>query len=144
MDLPPGFLTRFESVAGATARTVVTYDGDDLEFLVVREDVAAASTDGELEETARQLALKGFDDPPDQPELGRLGRLDVTIRWFDEVVVCQLPVGEWSGVLAAYDRDAVQHPEQLTATMQSLADDLRDELEVPLAADEDELSEKFD
>ncbi|MGB9963479.1 hypothetical protein [Halobacterium sp. CBA1126] len=85
----------------------VHYEGDDYETVVRSEGLEEAYTDDEFEEMAKHFVLKGFDDPLEQPEFPRFGHLDATVRWFHEVVVVQVPLDDWSGVIVAFDRDSI-------------------------------------
>ncbi|GGM73389.1 hypothetical protein J2752_002485 [Halarchaeum rubridurum] len=88
-------------------RRAIAYDGEAYDHLYTREDVTDAQTPEEIEETTKNLILKGFDDELDQPEFARFGHLDLSVRWFHDVVVLQVPLGEWSGVIVSFDRDSV-------------------------------------
>jgi len=88
-------------------RRAIAYDGEAYDHLYTRDDVSDAQTPEEIEETTKNLILKGFDDELDQPEFSRFGHLDLSVRWFHEVVVLQVPLGEWSGVIVSFDRDSV-------------------------------------
>ncbi|GGN19629.1 hypothetical protein [Halarchaeum nitratireducens] len=88
-------------------RRAIAYDGEAYDHLYTRDDVADAQTPEEIEETTKNLILKGFDDELDQPEFSRFGHLDLSVRWFHEVVVLQVPLGQWSGVIVSFDRDSV-------------------------------------
>ncbi|GAA0299864.1 hypothetical protein [Halarchaeum salinum] len=88
-------------------RRAIAYDGETHDSLYIRDDIADAQTPEEIEEITKNLILKGFDDELEQPEFARYGHLDLSVRWFHEVVVLQVPLGEWSGVIVAFDRDTV-------------------------------------
>lgn len=91
----------------ARVRRAVAYDGDEYEDVHVRADVEAGYTDEEFDEQGKQLVLKALDDEVEQPEFVRFGHLDMTVQWFHDVVVLQVPLGEWSGVIVTFDRDSV-------------------------------------
>jgi hypothetical protein len=83
----------------------VQYEGEDYE--TVYQKGLEEFTEAEFEEMAKHFVLKGFDDPVEQPEFSRLGHLDATVRWFHEVVVVQVPLDEWAGVIVAFDRRSI-------------------------------------
>ena len=92
-------------------RTALEYDGEEYDHFLVRSDVEASYTPEEFEEYTQSVVLKGFDDPPHQPALSRFGHLDTTIRWFHEVVMVQVPIDEWTGVIVTVDREDIDDAE---------------------------------
>lgn len=87
-------------------RLAIQYAGDDHEAIYVREDVAAAFSDAELEERVETLVMKGLGDPAREGALYDFGTLDATIRWYEAVVVAYFPVRDWSGLVFTFDREA--------------------------------------
>ncbi|WP_336036907.1 hypothetical protein [Halobacterium yunchengense] len=123
-------------------RSVVHYEGDDYDVVFQREDLAEEYAESEFEEVAKHLVLKGFDDPLDQPEFARFGHLDATVRWFHDVVVIQVPLDEWCGVIAAFDRDSITDTGRLVDGILSFVEAEFDDHEDPDAA-ADDLAEEF-
>ncbi|MFB6270434.1 MAG: hypothetical protein ABEH83_10845 [Halobacterium sp.] len=106
--MPAASLAKHVRELGAgDLRSVVQYEGDDYDVVFQRDDLAEHYTDEEFEEVAKHLVLKGFDDPLDQPELAHFGHLDATVRWFHEVVVIQVPLDEWDGIILSFDRHTI-------------------------------------
>ncbi|GAD53190.1 hypothetical protein MBEHAL_1950 [Halarchaeum acidiphilum MH1-52-1] len=102
-----GFIDALHGSDVGRMRRAVAYDGEEYDTVYCRDDIATAQTDAEIEEVTKNLILKGFDDELQQPEFARFGHLDMSVRWFHEVVVLQVPLGEWSGVIVGFDRDTV-------------------------------------
>lgn len=88
-----------------TLRLVVRYSGDESDPLFVREDIGERYSEPELAERIEALVVKGLGDPPREESLYDFGRLDATIRWYDEVMVATFPYREWSGLVLTFDRD---------------------------------------
>lgn len=93
---------------GVDLRVVLAYEGDDYETVLVHDEVAEQFTDEQFDELAKRFVLKSLDDWVEQPEFATYGHLDVVTRWFHEIVVVQVPVGEWSGVLLSFERTDVE------------------------------------
>lgn len=89
-------------------RSAVYYEGDEYDTVYQREELSEEYTEAEFEEIAKNFVLKGFDDPLEQPEFARFGHLDATVRWFHAVVVVQVPLDEWTGVIVSFDRDTIE------------------------------------
>jgi len=89
----------------ASLRLAIRYSGDDSTPLFVRQDVRERYSEPELAERIEALVVKGLGDPPREESLYDFGRLDATIRWYDEVMVATFPYREWSGLVFAFDRD---------------------------------------
>lgn len=83
----------------------VHFSGDESTALFVREDIREQFSEPELADRVEALAMKGLGDPPREESLYDFGRLDATIRWYDEVLVAVFPYGEWSGIVFTFDRD---------------------------------------
>lgn len=98
------FVRALRTQSDDAVQLVVRYQGDEHELLYARDDVREACTDAELDERAKTLALRGMGDPPREPELSDLGRLEATLRWYDGALVATFPYREWSGVVAVFDR----------------------------------------
>lgn len=88
----------------ASIRLVIRYSGDSTDTLFVREDIRELYSDPELEERIEALTVKGLGDPPREEALYDFGRLDATIRWYDDVIVAHFPYREWSGLAFSFDR----------------------------------------
>lgn len=90
----------------ASLRLAVRYSGDDSTVLFVRNDIDEQYADHELEERIEALIVKGLGDPPREESLYDFGRLDATVRWYDEVIAVHFPYREWSGLVFTFDRQA--------------------------------------
>jgi hypothetical protein len=95
-------------------RLAVRYDADEYEVVYIRSDVDEQFSDPELEERVETLMLKGHGDPPQEGALFDFGKLESTMRLYEEVLVVHFPTGEWSGLVFVFDRQS---------------DDLRDVIE---------------
>ncbi|WP_435096929.1 hypothetical protein [Halarchaeum sp. P4] len=101
------FVSALQSSDVGRMRRAIAYDGEEYDVVYVRDDIEEAQTEAELDEVSKNLILKGFDDELEQPEFSQFGHLDMSVRWFHEVVVIQVPLGDWSGVIVGFDRDSV-------------------------------------
>ena len=124
-------------------RTAVHYEGDDYETVYQREALSEEYTESEFEEIAKHFVLKGFDDPLEQPEFARFGDLDATVRWFHEVVVVQIPLDEWSGVIVSFDRDTIEDTGRLVDALLAFVEENFVE-HGDAADDHDEFASEFD
>ncbi|QLC34174.1 hypothetical protein EFA46_008140 [Halarchaeum sp. CBA1220] len=122
-------------------RRAVAYDGEEYDVLYTRDDVEESMTAEEIDETTKNLILKGFDDERDQPEFARFGHLDMSVRWFHDVVVLQVPLGDWSGVIVAFDRDTVVDTGAFTDIALDYIDDPDTEMREADIDDEDDLDD---
>ncbi|GGL43423.1 hypothetical protein GCM10009037_28580 [Halarchaeum grantii] len=122
-------------------RRAVAYDGEEYDILYTREDVEASMTAEEIDETTKNLILKGFDDELDQPEFARFGHLDMSVRWFHGVVVLQVPLGDWSGIIVAFDRDTVVDTGAFTDIALDYIEDSDTEMREADIDDEDDLDD---
>jgi hypothetical protein len=107
-DLDAEILDLVESIRAeteASLRIAVRYSGDEAEPIFVREDIEERYSDPELRKRIDTLAIKGLGDPPREESLYDFGRLDATIRWYDEVLVATFPYREWSGLIFSFDRE---------------------------------------
>lgn len=93
-----------DAETGSAVRLVFRYEGDDREVLHVRDDVDQARTDAELERRIDTLTMKGLGDPRQEGALHDFGRLQATVRWFEDAVCVHLPDDEWAGVVIVLDR----------------------------------------
>jgi GGDEF domain-containing protein len=87
-----------------TLRLVARYDGDEFEVVYAREDVTAGFTEPELAGRVKTFVMQGLGEPDQEQSLYDFGRLEATVRWYDEAVVAHLPVDEWSGLVFTFDR----------------------------------------
>ncbi|AHG05246.1 hypothetical protein HALDL1_08160 [Halobacterium sp. DL1] len=124
-----------------TLRAIIRYDGDEYDIDYKADPLEEQFTETEFEEVAKHLVLKGFDDGVEQPEFARFGHLDATVRWFQQVVVCQVPFDDWSGILVSFERESITDTGRLIDEIldfvdeevhedlesEDLADDLADE-----------------
>lgn len=85
-------------------RAVGRYDGDDHEVLYLREDLEANLSDEEIERRIKTFVMKGLADPRTDTELDDYGELNATLRWFDNAILAIYPTGEWSGIIATFER----------------------------------------
>lgn len=88
----------------ASLRLAIQYSGDDATVLFIREDIDNQYADHELEARIEALIVKGLGDPPREESLYDFGRLDATVRWYDEVMAVHFPYREWSGLVFTFDR----------------------------------------
>lgn len=98
------FVETLRTQSDDSLRLVVRYDGDEHDVLYTRDDVATGPDDAGVDDQVKTLVLKGLSDPPAEDQLSGFGSLHATLRWFDDVVVACYPTGEWSGVVATFDR----------------------------------------
>lgn len=117
-------------------RMAVVYEADDYDVVYRRPDVEAAYTEEEFDEVVKNAILRGLDDVPEQSEFSRWGHLDVTVRWFHDVVIFYIPFGEWTGALVSFDR-------QEADDFGSLVNEILEYVESTLRTDEstDEIAE---
>ena len=101
-----GLIEALRDREDASLRLAVRYSGDDSTVLFIREDIDERYADHELESRIEALIVKGLGDPPREESLYDFGRLDATVRWYDEVMVVHLPYREWSGLVFTFDRQA--------------------------------------
>jgi hypothetical protein len=85
-------------------RAVGRYDGDDHEILYLRDDLQASLSDDEIQHRVKTFVMKGLADPRSDTELDDYGELNATLRWFDNAILAIYPTGEWSGIIATFDR----------------------------------------
>ena len=100
------FIDALRESEDASLRLAVQYSGDDSTVLFIREDIDDQYADHELEARVEALIVKGLGDPPREESLYDFGRLDATVRWYDEVMVVHFPYREWSGLVFTFDRRA--------------------------------------
>jgi hypothetical protein len=100
------FVRALRTESDDSLRLVVHYGGDDHELLYARDDVRAELGEAGLSERAEAFALRGIGDLPNDPDLESLGRLEATLRWYEGALVATFPYREWSGVVAAFDRES--------------------------------------
>jgi hypothetical protein len=99
------FVRALRTQTDEAVRLVVRYQGDEHEILYARDDVRTEYGDAGLDERAEALSLRAIGDPPREAELDDLGTLEATLRWYDDALVATFPYREWSGVVAAFDRE---------------------------------------
>ncbi|QDX41391.1 hypothetical protein [Salarchaeum sp. JOR-1] len=134
-DVLDGFLS--EVSERDTLRVALHYEGDTHDILYKRDDITAEFTAEEFEEMAKNAILKALDDVPEQSEFNRWGTLDVTARWFNEVILVQIPLGEWEGVMLSFDRDSLDDYGELVNDLLSYVDtELREDASSEAAAEE--------
>jgi hypothetical protein len=90
--------------SGDTVRMAVQYSGEEYDIHYLRDDIRKQFSDAELAERVKTLTFKGLGDPVEEGALFDFGHLDATVRWYDEVVVANFPVREWSGLVFTFDR----------------------------------------
>lgn len=110
------------SLDAGDLRTVIHYDGDQYDTIFRSGRVEEAYTGTEFHEVTKNLILKALDDSHEQPEFGRFGHLDATVRWFQHIIVLQIPLDEWSGILVAFDRDTVSDTGRLVDEILTFVD----------------------
>ena len=98
------FIDALRDREDTSLRLAVQYSGDDSTVLFVREDIDQQYAEHELEARVEALIVKGLGDPPREESLYDFGRLDATVRWYDEVMVVHFPYREWSGLVFTFDR----------------------------------------
>jgi hypothetical protein len=99
-----GFVGALREANGEGLRAVARYDGERRELLYLREDVAAGLSEKGVEKRLESLVMRALGDPQSDAALPEYGALDATVRWFEDAVVAVYPTGEWSGVIATFDR----------------------------------------
>lgn len=85
-------------------RVIVRYDGDDPEVVYARDDVTDGFTEPELATRVQTFVMQGLSEPDHDGALYDFGGLDATVRWYEEAVVAQFPVDEWTGLVFTFDR----------------------------------------
>ncbi|GAA0658995.1 hypothetical protein [Salarchaeum japonicum] len=127
-DVLDGFLA--EAGERDTLRVALHYEGDAHDILYKRDDITAEFTDEEFDEMVKNVILKALDEIPEQSEFNRWGTLDVTARWFNEVLIVQIPLGDWEGVILSFDRDKLDdYGELVNALLNYVDTELRPEEE---------------
>lgn len=118
-------------------RVAVHYEGDDYSVLFRRDDIAELFTDEEFDETVKNAILKSLDETPEQGEFTRWGTLDMTARWFDEILLVQVPLDEWEGVILSFDRADLDDYGDLVNDLLAYVDtELREDESSEVAAEE--------
>ena len=135
-------VAELREVLGEPLRLVATYDGDETTLRYRREDAESEFSEEEFKETLNNAVLKALDDAREQPEFSRWGHLDATVRWFHEVVVVQVPTGEWTGVLVTADREGVPPGRGFVETVLTTVEVGHGD-EDPEAAAEESIEEQF-
>lgn len=106
VDHARAFVESLRSDAEEAVRLVARYEGESFETLYVRPDLREEYSRSEAVERAKSLAMKALSEPRRDGGLADLGHLDATLRWYENAVVAVYPTGEWSGVVATFDRRA--------------------------------------
>lgn len=116
------FVDALREEIDAGLRLAVEYDADEYEVVFADPEVRDSYTEEEFDEYIKQFVLKAYDDAPHQPEFVRLGHLDATVRWFDDVVAVQIPVDDWDGFLLTFERGGDTTRGEFTDAVLDLAD----------------------
>ncbi|WP_435178668.1 DUF7522 family protein [Halorussus sp. AFM4] len=102
-ETPSEALTEFlRERVGDHLRSVLAYDDEGADLLYVRDDVADQYTDEEMARVADDVRLEAIDKPH-QESLYEHGRLDATVRSFEDAVEMHFPHDETSGTAVALD-----------------------------------------
>jgi hypothetical protein len=102
-DVTP-LVERYETVAEASLRVVLVYDGDEYETKYVRSDVEESYSPEEFDEKLKQLVVEGISNPQTQGQFRRYGRAEAVLRRFENALVLHYPLGEFSGIALTFDR----------------------------------------
>jgi hypothetical protein len=100
------FVASLREAADGDVRMVARYDGETSRLLFVRADLRERYTDAEKRERLEALVMHGLGDPTEESALADYGSLNATFRWYDDAVVATYPTGEWTGIVATFDRRA--------------------------------------
>lgn len=102
-ETPPEALTEFLSErVGDHLRSVIRYDEDGADLVYARDDVAADYSDAELERVFRDVRLESVGKPH-QEDLYDHGRLNCTVRCFEDGVEIHFARDETSGTAVSLD-----------------------------------------
>ena len=103
----PEALTDFlQTRVGDHLRSVLRYDENGGEFLHLRDDVADQYSDREMDQIVQDARLEAVDKPH-QEDLYAHGRLNCTVRCFDDGVEIHFPSDETSGAVVALDGEVL-------------------------------------
>lgn len=118
-------------------RVAIHYESDSYDVLYRREDVAEEYTEAEFDEVVKNAILQGLDESPEQSEFTRWGHLDVTARWFHEVVLVYVPLGEWTGVILSFDRENTDsYGDLMSGVLEFVEENFRDDADTEDLAEE--------
>ncbi|USZ68476.1 hypothetical protein NGM10_01750 [Halorussus salilacus] len=102
-ETPSEALTEFlQDYVGDHLRSVIFYDEDGAELLYVRDDVAEQYSEDEIGRVVDDVRLEAVEKPH-QEDLYAHGRLNCTVRCFDDAVEMHFPRDETSGTAVALD-----------------------------------------
>lgn len=139
---PESFADHIRSLDAGELRTVTRYDGDEWETVFRSDQVEEAYSEEAFDSITKHLVLKSFDDNLEQPELAQFGHLDATVRWFHNVVVVQVPLDDWSGVIVSLERDSTSDTSTLVDGILDYVTDVHDDPDSETVADD--LANQFD
>lgn len=111
MDRAEDLLRFLRERTGESLRGAGRYDADGYEVLYVRQDLARATLDAEVE---RMVAHLRNESRAREQRAFPYGELDGTVRSFEEAVVMHFPLPQERGVVVTLDPDVAQ---QLNAFM---------------------------
>jgi hypothetical protein len=100
------FAAALRDATDESLRSVTRYDGERHELLYRRADLREATDPAAERERVETLVMKALGDVRKESTLDDYGPLQATVRYFEHVVVAVYPTGDWSGVVATFDREA--------------------------------------
>lgn len=91
---------------GDNLRSVAHYDADSYDVVYLRDDVADQYSETDHDRVSREARLESVDREH-QEDLYVHGRLECTVRAFENAVEMHFPVDDASGVTVALDAEAL-------------------------------------
>ncbi|MFC7135442.1 DUF7522 family protein [Halobaculum litoreum] len=90
---------------GDALRAVGSYDGDTYHVTYLRDDVATALDDDDLDAIRQGAVFDSLERDYYERLFSVAGAFQATVRRFERAVVVEVPTGTGGGVLVSLDRD---------------------------------------
>ncbi|MFC7070856.1 DUF7522 family protein [Halobaculum lipolyticum] len=97
-------VTDLRGEVGDALRAVGTYDGDDYHVRYLRDDVAPALDDDDLDAIRQGAVFDSLERDYYERLFATAGTFEATVRRFEHAVVVEVPTCHGGGVLASIDR----------------------------------------
>ncbi|MFC7096743.1 DUF7522 family protein [Halobaculum marinum] len=97
-------VTDLRREVGDALRAVGTYDGDDYHVRYLRDDVAPALDDDDLDAIRQGAVFDSLERDYYERLFSTAGDFEATVRRFEDALVVEVPTGHGGGVLASVDR----------------------------------------
>lgn len=105
VDDSDALVRKLHDEAGASLRSVSTYDGDSYEMLYMRENVDAIYSETEIDDIFDDLRLEGWGRDTLEG-LFNAGDLECSLYGFDDAMMFHFVTTDFAGALVTYDRGA--------------------------------------